>query len=269
VFSALPSALKNPKVVFGLAIALAIGAMYWRLQAKQAELEATRGRLQATVQQNQALKDSLEKDSTYYRNGIVQRLYSRTDFVGRPDTAAPEAVTGGNREVGRSTELTYEADSASASGQRSAAPGDTLRYEFTAQVGRHGLRADLSVWPQAGRLEYKFDLGSPPTRIRLYRTTRMENEVAVTETHAVVPSGRVTSLRSVRTGNNTPKPAPGGPWSYGAAAVATPQSVGFGPALEYERGPLEIGLSAGYAPKFLRAGGAPRFTGTIGVGVLF
>jgi hypothetical protein len=269
VFSALPSTLKNPKVVFGLAVALAIGALYWRLQAKQAKLKAMRGRLQAKVQQNQALKDSLEKDSTYYRNGIVQRLYSRTDFVGRPDTAAPEAVTSGNREVDRSTKLTYQADSASVSGERRAAPGDTLRYTFTAQLGRHDLRADLSVRPQAGRLEYTFGLSSPPTQIRLYRTTRMENEAPVTETHAVVPSGTVTSLKTVRTENKTPKPAPGGPWSYGAAAVATPQSVGVGPALEYERGPLEISLTAGYAPRPLRRAGAPRFTGTIGVGVLF
>lgn len=262
------SALKNPRLIAGLAVTATIGALWWQVEAKQDRIASMRDSLQTKVQQNAALRDSLERDTSFYEDGILRDLYSRTDFVGVPDTAAPSTVDEG-REVERATRLVYEADSAGVEGTRDTTPGDTLDYEFTADLGRYGLQADLRVWAQTGRLDYQFGLNPPPIEIRLYQTERINpSGVPVTETFADVPSGTVRSMRSTRQPMRS-GPEPGTPWSYGAAVAASPGAVTVGPRLDYAVDPFYVSLSAGYAPPSLRTQGTDPFTGSIEVGVSF
>lgn len=262
-------ALKNPRLIVAVLVAAAFGALWWYAEAKQEQLQAARDSLRTTVQQNRALQDSLEKDTTFFQDGWLRRLYSRTDFVGKPDTSAPDAVTEDGRNVSQSTELEYEADSVSTSGQRHTSPGDTLQYKFKTEAGRYGLQADLSVWPQTGRLDYQFVLDPPAVEIRLYQTeTLASTGTVVTETFVSAPSGKIQSLRSTR----APRPARGGPsmpWSYGAGVSANLHAVRVGPRLRYERPPFVGILSVGYAPSQVRAKETAPIGGRIGVRVMF
>ena len=266
VWSSVVSALKNPKVVAALVLTAVVGALWVNIEQKQDQLRAARDSLQTTVQQNRALRDSLQRDTTFQEDGLIWDLYSRTDFVGAPDTSAPDPATDEDREATRSTTLTYEADSASTSGQRHTAPSDTMRYEFTTDLGRYGLQADLSVWPRTGRLDYRFRLDPPAVEINLYQTRKPET--GVTETFVAAPSGTVRTLRSTRTPNERPGAEPTTPWSYGAAVAATPTRIAIGPRLDYSFEPGYVSLSAGYSPSQLRTSADPISMG-IEVGVMF
>lgn len=261
--------LSNPKALAALAVSAAVGALWWQLEAKQSELQAARDSLQVAAQQNAALRDSLQKDTTYVEDGILRSIYSMTDSLGDSSEEAPSTVESEGREVTGRTTAVYEADSAAAEGTASPkAAGDTLRYRIDTEAGRYGVSARLKVWPE-GRLDYWLGVDPPPVELRLYRTERPGPSGApITETHIGVPGGTVRSLQTTRPARQA-TPKPGSPWTYGVAAASDFESVYFGPRLDYARGPFYVSLSGGYSPPGLRPAAASPFSYGIEVGVTF
>lgn len=269
VLSPLLDILKRPALIAGALLAAVVGGLWWQVEAKTAQLAAAQDRLQSAAQRNAALRDSLQRDTSYADAGVLRSVYSMTDSVGTPteeDATAP--VTEGGRDITEKTTAVYEGDSAVVSGVAQPEAPDTRRYEFRAQAGRYGLTARLMVRP-AGALDYRFVVDPPPVEIRIYQTAREgPSGATITETHFDVPNGRVRALHTTRPSVRRP-PASTSPWSYGVGASATLDAVHIGPRLDYTKGPLYVSLSAGYAPPALRRNGAAAFSHGIDVGVMF